>query len=244
MRSQLAQHELGKRHRLRNQEIKSVHALLTHKTVRIFGVRQKDKIYAFLLGQNLKAILQGSPGRFSPGLIAIKAVDDAIDLPQQFLYMRSSRCSTERRHRITDAMLRQGHNVHVTLNDNDRILLAQSRTGLRQPKDLAPLFKQRGFRRIEILRLTIAHNPPAKGNHFAFLVHDRKHHTVTKTVIEAPLLVFDHQPGLLQFNNTIVVERSPQILPAIRRITDAKFLCDFPTEASPFQVINSRCGEL
>lgn len=110
-------------------------------------------------------------------------------------------------------------------------------------QNLAPLFKQRSFRRIEILRLTIAHNPPAKGNHFAFLIHDRKHHTVTKTIIEAPLLVFDHQPGLLQFNTAIVLERFRDSAshPARNR---CEFLCNFPAEATPFQVINSRFGKL
>ena len=135
-------------------------------------------------------------------------------------------------------MLRQRDNVHVPLDDNRRIFLAQCGARLRQAKQLAPFLKQWRFRRVQILRFTFAQYAPTKSDHLTFRIHDWKHDPVAKTVVQPSLLVLDDQADGLQFRLRVVVERRAQILPPVRGIADPELLGNLTGQASPLEIAN------
>ncbi len=142
------------------------------------------------------------------------------------------------RHCIFHAVLRQGHHVHVAFDHDHALLRADGFLRLEQAVEFVAFFEQRCFRRVEIFRFALVQHTPAEADDLAAHVDDGEHDAVTEAVVAFASLAFDHQAGLDEAGILVVGHGSLQVLPIVRRITDAEARGDFTGEAAPFEVVD------
>ena len=104
---------------------------------------------------------------------------------------------SQRGHRAVKSILVQRDGVHITLRQDDEALLALFDDI--HSEEVPPLVEDHRFRRVEIFRRGIVHDPAAEADHIAAYVNDREHQTIAEAVIERPFcFVLQHQTGLQQ----------------------------------------------
>ena len=136
---------------------------------------------------------------------------------------------------VAQALLGEGDDVHVALDDHDLVEIAVVLARLVQAVEFLALVEHRGFRRVQVLGFVVAEHAAAEGDHPAAAVADRKHHPIAKAVVAlAGLGVVDQQAGidhrlLLQRVATHVLE---QIVPAGRGEAEAEVAGDHPGQAA------------
>ncbi|MNJ42724.1 hypothetical protein D3C77_376990 [compost metagenome] len=146
-------------------------------------------------------------------------------------------------HRIAQALLREGDDVHVAFDHDDLIEVAVELARLVKPVQLLALVEHRGFRGVQVLGLVVAQHPAAEGNDPATAVSDREHHPVTEAVVAlAGLGVLDQQAGidhglLLQGIAAQVLE---QVVPAWRSKAQAEIAGDLTGQAAALEVVDGR----
>ena len=141
-------------------------------------------------------------------------------------------------------MLGQRHHVHVAFDHQYAVALADGFTSLEEAVQFTPLFKQRRFRRIEVLGFALVENAPAKGDHPATHVADGKHHPLAETVVAAAVITTDHQTGLEQAVIQIVGKHALQGGAAGRSPAEAETGGDFAGQATALQVVDGERGTL
>src|SRR2546425_991342 len=77
------------------------------------------------------------------------------------------RRGAERRDGVAPLGLRERHDVHVALAPDDVALCANGIARLDQAVELPAFLEQGGLGRVQVLRLAIAHPPPAEADHRA-----------------------------------------------------------------------------
>ena len=147
-----------------------------------------------------QAGLERSPGRAPPGRIAVEAENDRIGLAQQLLHVNRRARGAERRDRVREPELGERDDVHVAFDDQHVLALANREPRLEQAVQLTALAEQRGFRRVQVLRLAAAEHAPAEADHLALHIADREHDPLAEPVVAArnalriSLLADDHGP--------------------------------------------------
>ena len=161
--------------------------------------------------------------------------------------MRGRGRRSERSDRVLDPVLRQGHDVHIALDDDDAARSADRGPRLEKPVELAALLEQRSLGRVEVLGaafsfplgwLAFVQHAAAESDHGPALIENGKHDAVAKSVVASPALAVDHQPRVLQRLVAVVGEDALQVLPPVGGITDAEARRDFSGEPSALQILN------
>ena len=124
----------------------------------------------------------------------------------------------EGRHRVVDAELGEGHDVHVAFHHHEpggpappaaqRLVLAV---------ELPALAEHRPLRRVEVLRLPFPDDPAAEPDHPPPAVADREHHPVPEPIVVPARVPADDEAGALERARARIAERGRQPLPAGRR---------------------------
>ncbi|MPM55420.1 hypothetical protein SDC9_102217 [bioreactor metagenome] len=184
--------------------------------------RQEDEADPLVVGQRFQRVFQRPPGGFAAGGVAVESKDDAVDLAQQLLHVGWRRCRAQRRHRVTDAVLGQGDDVHVAFGDDRRVGGAHGLARLRQAEQFAAFFEKRGFRRVQVFRFALVDDAAAEGDDVALGVDDGDHQAVAEAVVTAAGVIVDDQAGQLQGVAVVIGEDRLQVLPAVRGVADAE----------------------
>ena len=103
----------------------------------------------------------------------------------------------ERRYRIVKAVFGLGNHVHVTFADDDPPFFKRLVAGIVQIVQHPAFVKNRRIRRVQILRLTIAHYPAAESDHPAPFVHDRNDHPVAEKIVQLAVFLRQHRQSQL-----------------------------------------------
>jgi hypothetical protein len=188
-----------------------------------------------------KAGFQRAPGGAAAGLVAVEAEDDVVGLAQQLLHVGAGAGRAERRHRLREAELGQGDDVHIAFGHQHVAGVADRLARLEQAVQLLALVEQRGFRRVQVFRFAAIHHAAAKADHLALGVPDREHDALAEAVVAflvAAVLVHlvDDEAGLDQRQRFVVLEHGAQVVPAGGRIAHAEARRHFAGQAAALQV--------
>jgi hypothetical protein len=97
-----------------------------------------------------------------PGRVAVEAEHDVVGEPEQLLRVRVGRRGAERRDRVLDAVLRERDDVHVALDDDDALGVADRVPREPQPVELAPLAEQRRLGELRYFGSPLSSTRPPK----------------------------------------------------------------------------------
>ena len=218
-------------------------ALAAYQGVRVFAFGQEQEARAAAVLQVGQGGFQGAPGRLAPGGVAVEAEQHAGHQAEQALEVLLAGRRAKGRHRVAQALLGQGDDVHVALDHHDLIEVAIVLARLVQAVQLLPLVEHGGFGGVEVLRLVVAEHAAAEGDDAAAAVADGEHHAVAEAVVDAAVLgVLDQQAGidhgfLLQLVAGHVLV---QVVPARRGEAQAEVAGNLAGQAAALEVVHGR----
>src|ERR1700733_13440904 len=79
----------------------------------------------------------------------------------------------------------QPHDVHVALDDQEAFERRATVARFVESVELATLVKERGLRRVQVLRFALIDDPPAECDGAPARITDREHDAIAKTVVMA-----------------------------------------------------------
>ena len=238
VRGQFVHQKPGQRYRLIQQLLEILFAVLAHKTVRIFTLRQKQKPHLFAVGELAQTVFERTPRRAAAGVVAVKTIDNFVGLAQQLLHVHRRGGGAQGRYRIFNAVLRQRHHIQVTLDHDHPARITNCASGLIQAIKLAALFEQRRLRRIQVLGFARAQYATAKADDIAAHIDNRKHDAVTENIVAPALVILLDQPHGSKRARLIIRIRALQILPAVRCIAHAEFFGNVARQSAFLEVLN------
>ncbi|KGX49631.1 hypothetical protein Y025_5578 [Burkholderia pseudomallei TSV32] len=240
----LVQQELGQRHRPLHLFRKRIRPEFPHIAVRIVLRGQEQETDRPVVRGVRQARLQRAPRGAPAGRVAVETEDDRVRLPQQLLHVNRRARGAERRHRVRKAELRERDDVHVPLDDERVLVLANREPRLEQAVQLAALVEQRRLRRIQVFGLAAVQHPAAEADDLPLHVADREHDPLAEPVVAARdavrvgLLADDHEARVDERIVAVVVERRLEVLPAVRRVAEPEAQRDLARQAAPLQVLD------
>ena len=107
----------GKEGRYGCKDAEVIGAAGPHQGVRVLALGQEQEASRTAVLHAGECGLHGSPGRLSPGVVAVEAEHDLRAESVELLEVGLAGGGAQCRHRVTDAELRQGDHVHVPLDD-------------------------------------------------------------------------------------------------------------------------------
>ncbi|MNL10770.1 hypothetical protein D3C87_1315800 [compost metagenome] len=220
---------------------KGVGAFGADQSVRVLAFGQEQKACATTVLQARECRLQCSPCRIAASLVAVEAEQHAGHDAKQPLEVFLAGSGAQGRDGVAQALLGQGNDVHVTLDDDDLVEVAVGFARFVQAVEFLAFMENRSFRGVQVFRLVVAQYPAAEGDDAPATVADRKHHAVAEAVVAFTAFgVFDQQAGidhgfLLQGIAAQVLE---QVVPARRSETQAEVPGDFAGQPATFQVFH------
>ena len=214
--------QIDQRPRLAEQRLEGGGSLGTDEIVGIEPIGQRDEGEAAPRLEHRHGAMRSAEGRLLPGRIAVEAEEGDIGYPPQPFELMLGHRGAERRHRLAETGLGEGDHVHIALDRNDPPGLACRGLGAIQIVERAPLVEERRLGGIEIFRLALADDAPAKGDGPASHVADRDHQSAAEPIVRVLLLHRDQQAGLDQHGIAIALERVLQLAARIGREADAE----------------------
>ena len=168
----------------------------------------------------------GTEGGALAGAVAVEAQDRLIrHSPQQRELVLGQR-GAKRRDRARKTHRDQRDHVDIAFCNDQRRAVMHRLTGGGDVVEIVPLVKQRGFRRVEILRRDVLlQRAAAEGDDAAALIGDRKHHAIAETIVRhRNVVAMNQQSGLdhVLDRNAELAEMLLQREAIRRRITHAK----------------------
>ena len=200
----------------------------------LLGQEQERGLLA--VGQRGQSVLESAPGRALAGGIAVEREDDPLCLPEQFLDVLSRCGRAERGHRISDAVLRQRHDIHVALDDDHHPCVADRLPGLEQAIELASLHEQRRLGGVEVFRLARVDHATPETDVAALRIGYRKDDPVAEAVVALAALADDHQPHGFQRLVFVIGDCFFEVLPAVGGKPQSKARRDLAREAPALQI--------
>ncbi len=153
------------------------------------------------------------------------------------LVFRQSR--TQRRHGLGESGLGQCNHVHIPFGHDDLAGIARRAQRLAQAIERASLVEERGLRRVQVFRLALAQDAPAKGDHPAAAVGDGKDHPAAHAIEDMTVVALADQAGLdgkLQ-RDARLGQRIAQRRTTIGRVAQAKSPNSCITQTPALQVV-------
>ena len=136
-------------------------------------------------------------------------------------------------HSMAQAMLREGHHIHVALHHPDLTGRPNCLAPLEKPVERLALDEERRLGRVEVLGLLLAQAAGAEPNDITAATQNREHEPMAKTVVAlgaAALLRGDHKARLRQVGVVVISEDRLKGLPALGRKTEVipgrRLACD------------------
>ena len=209
--------QIDQRHRAIQHRLNRHSAAGFQQIIGILTFRQQRKPQGFSRLQMRKRDINGAKRRPPARFIAVKTQNRLIrHAPEQSELILGER-RAQRRNGITKARAGHGDHIDIAFNRNHGAAIMR-----RLPRPMMiikhpPLLKERRIGRIEVFGLYIGrHRPPAKRNHAAAHIMDRKHHAITKPVIgNRDILAmhqksrFDHQLRRHALTRQMIAQRKP-----------------------------------
>ena len=214
--------------------------MLAHERVGVVLGRQEQELDAARVAGVRQGRLQRAAGGTAAGRVTVEAEDDAVGESQQFLDVLRGARGAQRRHRIREAELREGHHVHVALDHQCVAALAQRLAGFVQAIELAALDEHRRLRRVEVFRLADVEHPAAEADHLALYRADREHDAIAKAVVallvRAVVALHDHESRFGEQRVVVAREHAGEAAPAFGGVAHAEACSDLASQPAAFQV--------
>jgi hypothetical protein len=112
----MLEEEVGEGFRLAEPLFEGLATFLAHQGIRVFALGEEEEADLLLAAGLGQAGLQGLPGGFATGAVAIEAEDQFRRLGEQQAQVVRGGGGTQGRHGIVDAKLGQGDDVQVALH--------------------------------------------------------------------------------------------------------------------------------
>jgi hypothetical protein len=157
----------------------------------ILAVGQKQEADRLSTGCRRQRCFQCLPSRGTPGAIAVEAEHHLGGRAREQLQMLGGRGGAEGRNDVGHPELRQGDDIHVAFDDEDRFELAVGLLRLEQTVKLAPLWKIGVSGEFRYFGLPSPSSRPPKADHASSPIPNREGDAIAKAVAPPPLLVED-----------------------------------------------------
>ncbi len=226
-----APEHFGKRLCLAHHLVEGGAALMAHQIVRILAVGQQRKTHGAAGFQVRQRQIRRPVGGADAGAVAIEAEHRLRrHFPKQLELVFGER-RAKRRHRVLDASLMQGDDIHIAFDGDDRALAVRAlrrSPGARKIVEHVALVKELGLVGIEIFRRRIRrHGASAEGDHLLPRREDGEHDAVAETVVTdrhfGPMN--DKAAGLdLLLGDTLAGQELLERVAAVRRKAQAEGL--------------------
>ena len=135
-------------------------------------------------------ILLDKLNRASRGLltggVAIEHIDNALGKTGERLYVMFRQRRAQRGDDVFDPRLPAGDAIGISLHHDGGILRDDKLLGPVKAVEVSLFMEHARLGGVEVLRLAVAHNTPAKGDVMTLLIKNGKHHAVVKTVGKLP----------------------------------------------------------
>ena len=155
---------------MRRDELHGVVAVRQHHAAQV------HRILLDKLNRAARSLLTGG--------VAIEHIYNALGKAGERLYMMFRQRRAQRGDDVFDPCLPAGDAVGIALHHDGGILRDDKLLGPVKAVEVSLFMKHARLGSVEVLRLTIAHDTPAKGDIVTLLIKDGKHHTVVKAVRE------------------------------------------------------------
>ena len=152
----------------------------------LHGVVAVGKHHAAQVHRILLDKLNRAASGLLTGGVAIEHIHDALGKAGERLYMMFRQRRAQRGDDVFNPRLPAGDTVGISLHHNSGILRDDKLLGPVKAVEVSLFMEHARLGGVEVLRLAIAHNAPAKGDVMTLLVKDGKHHAVVKTVGKLP----------------------------------------------------------
>ena len=116
------------------------------------------------------------------GGVAIKHIDNALGKTGERLYVMFRQRRAQRGDDVFDPRLPAGDAIGISLHHDGGILRNDKLLGPVKAVEVSLFMEHARLGGVEVLRLAVTHNAPAKGDVMTLLIKDGKHHAVVKTV--------------------------------------------------------------
>ncbi len=233
---------LGGRYRLEERRL----ALAPHVGIGIVLGGQEEEAHHLAVRKHGQRDLERSPGGLAARGVAVEAEDHVVGELQQLRDVERCSRRSQRGHGVLDPVLGECHDIHVALDHQNLVRVANRAPRLVEAVELAAFFEERGLGGVQVLRLALADDAPAETDHVAARVQDRKHHAIAKAVVAARFpfglafvrLAVDHEAGVLQARGGVVGEHGFQVLPPVGRVTQAVARGDLARQPTALEVFD------
>lgn len=123
---------------------------------------EEQEAHALAVLQVRQHRLQGAPGRLAAGLVAVETEQDARYQAEQALDVFLAGRRAEGRHRVADALLGQGDDIHVALDHHDLVEVAILLPGFVESVEFLALVEDRSLREFRYFGLSSPSTRPPK----------------------------------------------------------------------------------
>ena len=144
---------------------------------------------------------------------------------------------------ILNPSRRQGYGIHIPFHHDYLFRCADCLCRPVKAEEHTALIKQRGFGRVQILRLTAVHDTASEGYNSSSFIGNRYHHPIAEAIVYTAPLTFFHQSG---FQKKLLADAAPteggvKFIKRIRGKTQRKLSNNILSDTSGCPVISS-CG--
>ena len=244
-RGKLVEEELRERFRPGERGAETVRALAAHERVRVVFRRQEEEAHHLAVGEDRQRHLERAPRGLAAGGVAVEAEDDVVGEAQQLAEVEGRGRRTEGCDRVLDAVLRERDDVHVALDHDDFVRVADRAPRLVEAVELATLLEERRFGRVQVFRLARADDAPAEADDVAARIEDREHHAIAEAVVAArsffpavAAVAVDHQARVLELRGRVVGEHALEVLPALGREAEPVARGDLARDAAALEIVD------
>ena len=237
----------AQRHGVGHEAGEIVLAIGADEAVRVVLGGQEQELEAARVAGQGQGSVQRLAGGAPAGGVAVEAEHHVVGETHQFLHMVLGAGGAQRGHGVGQAVLGQGHHVHVAFGDQCVADVAQRATRLVQTIQFTALVEDRGFGRVEVLGLFVSQHPAAKTDAFPLHIADGEHDAVAEAVVAfffgAGLVgVVDDQAAFHQQRIGVVGKYSGQAAPALGGIAQAELLGHRARQAPALEVVHRPGG--
>ena len=204
----------------------------------VFAVGQFEHAHVDALAQQH---LDGALGCVPAGLVGIEIDRHGIDVPAQRAHLLRGQGRAAGCHGVGDARLADADHVHVAFDEHDSILLAHGGAGPAEVVEHGVLLVDRGFGRVQILRLALGlHRPAAESDDAAGFVVNGESQAFAEAVVEiGPVFgLADQSRGFQGFLSEPLFPQQSEQRVAARRVADAELRRRFFRESARAQIFS------
>ncbi len=209
-------------------------ALCRDQRVGVVTFGQEHELELAAIARQAYGVFQRAPGGLPPGAIAVEAKHHLAGQSEYLVEMFLGGRGAEGGHGIGDPGLVQPHDVHISFDDHQAGEIRARLPRFVQPVEFASLVKQRRFRGIEVLGVTLIDDSSAKTDDAPARIPDRKHQPITEAIVKpgralaAARIALDDEAEPMQLAPLLLLRSKAveQRIPGIRRVPERELHLD------------------